>query len=469
VTKRDRSEPCSAPSQRRGALIVGGAHGSLAVARSLGRRGIPVAFLTDDHPIASFSRYTRRSFPWAGPDRDGAVAELTELATGQGMSGWVLFPGGDAEVRLISQAHAELSRVFLLTTPPWHMAQKAYDKRLLQQQAASVGIDSAWSRIPRDREDLAGIQCSFPAILKPTVRDRRNAFTAAKAWRVDDRPSLLAAYDRAAKLLAAREIMLQEFIPGGGAAQFSYAAVWDRGSPLLSLVARRTRQFPIEFGFTSTFVETIENHQVEDAACRLLRSLNYTGLVEAEFKYDRRDGRYKILDVNLRTWTWCGLGAASGVDFPYAAWQLAVGEVPASGRGRTGIAWRHTVRDVVAGGEEMLRGSLSWADFSRSLRVPKAYAAFAADDPLPGYVDLPLVVTRVLRRLFGHAGDRLSSRRSRPGKDRLILAQGDAVVPSCQPVPDPAAGAAVAAPRDALTFQPYRADDRHRGAPVNPH
>ena len=34
-----------------GALILGGAHGSLAVARSLGRRGIPVWFATHDHPI----------------------------------------------------------------------------------------------------------------------------------------------------------------------------------------------------------------------------------------------------------------------------------------------------------------------------------------------------------------------------------------------------------------------------------
>lgn len=466
---QERTAPSNAPSQRRGALIVGGAHGSLAVARSLGRRGIPVAFLTDDHPIASYSRYTGRSYPWTGPHHDGAVGELIGLAARHGLSGWVLFPGGDAEVRLISQAHAELSRVFLLTTPPWDTAHRAYDKRLLQQQAASVGIHYAWSYSPRDREDLANIRCPLPAVLKPTVRHERNPFTAAKAWRVDDHVSLLAAYDRASKLHAAKEIMLQEFIPGGGAAQFSYAALWDRGEPLLSLVARRTRQFPIEFGRTSTFVETVENPQVEEAACRLLRSLNYTGLAETEFKYDRRDGRYKILDVNLRIWTWCALGAAAGVDFPYAAWQLAIGEAPSPARGRAGLAWRHTVRDFVAGGEEMLSGNLSWADYCRSLRAPKIYASFAADDPLPGYVELPLVVSRVVRRLFRQSEDHPNSHRSGSRDEQQVSTCCEAVAPSWSALPDLASGPPVAGSRDAMTFPPYRADDRHRGPAVNPH
>src|SRR6516165_10718359 len=37
------------PSTRRcGAVILGGAHGSLSIARSLGRRGIPVWFIADE-------------------------------------------------------------------------------------------------------------------------------------------------------------------------------------------------------------------------------------------------------------------------------------------------------------------------------------------------------------------------------------------------------------------------------------
>ena len=65
--------------KKTGALVIGGAHGSLAVVRSLGRHGIPVCYVTDDHPIASYSRYTERSFIWAGPDDDGAIEVLTAV------------------------------------------------------------------------------------------------------------------------------------------------------------------------------------------------------------------------------------------------------------------------------------------------------------------------------------------------------------------------------------------------------
>src|ERR1700681_3244638 len=83
----------------RGALILGGAHGSLAVARSLGRRGIPVWFVTHDHPIAKHSRYVARSFDWAGPSDENAASWLVEFAARHRLERWVLFAGADEEVR----------------------------------------------------------------------------------------------------------------------------------------------------------------------------------------------------------------------------------------------------------------------------------------------------------------------------------------------------------------------------------
>jgi len=57
----------SAAARGYGAIVLGGDCGSLGIARSLGRRGIPVYFITDNsNPIAKFSRYTSRSLLWAG-------------------------------------------------------------------------------------------------------------------------------------------------------------------------------------------------------------------------------------------------------------------------------------------------------------------------------------------------------------------------------------------------------------------
>src|ERR1043166_7088560 len=368
------------------ALILGGAHGALVVARSLARRGIPVDIVAN-HALPLFSRHIRHRFAWDdaghGPGPD-ALAQLLALAEREDLAGAVLFAGGDTEVRFIAENHAALAPVFRLTTPPWDALQRLFDKRLMQQHAAALGLDVPLAWEPRDRGELETMPLRFPVVLKPTIRTAENAFTLAKAWRADDRASLLARYDEAAALVGADAVVVQELIPGRGAAQFSYAALWDRGRPVASLTARRSRQYPIDFGYTSTFVETIARADVEHAACRFLDSIGYDGLVEVEFKYDARDRRMKLLDVNARTWTWIALGARAGVDFPYLFWRLAMGEAVPSARGVPGVGWMHASRDIVAACQEMAAGYLKPRDYLASLRKPLQFAAVAADDPLPG-------------------------------------------------------------------------------------
>jgi predicted ATP-grasp superfamily ATP-dependent carboligase len=387
-------------SSQKGALILGGAHGSLEIARSLGRRGIPVWLISCDNPLPALSRYIERSFSWPGPRDEAAVGYLKDLAEHHHLDGWVLFAGGDAEVRFVAQNHAALGAIFTLTTPAWDVVCWAYDKRRMNTRAAELGIAQPLSLYPRGRDDLAGLGIRFPVVLKPTVCEGRTAFATAKAWRADDRRTLAALYDRAAALVGTDCIMVQELIPGDGRTQFSYAAVWDRGKPIGSMVAQRRRQYPIDFGYTSTFVETTASREIEDQASRFLASLDYSGLAEIEFKYDARDGLYKILDVNARTWTWIALGAAAGVDLAAMQWRLAVGEQVAPVSARPGARWRYLSRDVVAAAQEMFAGILSPADYLRSWRCSpgSASAVFAWDDPWPAALDLPVVATRVVKR-----------------------------------------------------------------------
>jgi D-aspartate ligase len=393
----NNDDPGTRPSPH-GAIILGGAHGSLEIARSLGRRGIRVWLITADNPLASLSRYVEKSSRWRGPRDDGAQQFLLDLGHRHQLDGWVVFAGSDDDVWFVAQNHAALSAVFTLTTLPWEPLRWAADKRLMNSRADELGIGRPHTRYPRSQDDLASLGMPFPVILKPTIREGRNTFVDAKAWRVDDEATLFARYEDAKSLVGTDSIMIQELVPGDGAAQFSYAALWNRGKPVASLVARRRRQYPIEFGFTSTFVETVEQPQIEADACRFLASLDFSGLAEIEFKYDPRDGVYKILDVNTRSWTWISLGAASGIDFPLLQWRLAAGEDITPQTGRFGVGWRYCSRDFAASLCEMAAGRLSPLAYLRSFHRPGAGAVFAWDDPLPALLDLPLSALRVATR-----------------------------------------------------------------------
>jgi D-aspartate ligase len=381
-----------------GAVVIGGDYRALGIVRSLGRHGIPVLVLTDEHLVAAVSRYTRRRMPWPDADDAQRLACLFALCDAHHLHGWMVFATDDENTAFLSRNHSKLSTRFRMTTPRWDVLRWAYDKRLTYRLADELGIDRPWTYTAVTREGLAAMPCSFPLILKPAFKQERNRFTRAKAWRVDDRPSLLSAYDAACDLVDPSIIMIQELIPGSGQCQFSYAALCREGDVIACITARRTRQYPLEFGLASSYVESIESPEVESVSRRFLKAIGVTGLVEVEFKRDPRDGRFKLLDVNLRVWGWHTLGRKAGADFPYLTWQLIRGESFRPVRCLPGVRWVRMTTDLPAAAIEIFRGNLSPITYLNSLLGPLEYAIFAHDDPLPALFDVPFLAWLACKR-----------------------------------------------------------------------
>ena len=381
-----------------GALVIGGEYRGLGVARSLGRRGIPVWVLTDEHLIAGTSRYARRRLPWPVAEPASQVRFLLGLAKEYRLDGWALFPTGDETAALLARHHDVLSERYRLTTPSWEIIRWAYDKRLTHQLADETVVDRPWTCYPSGAEEIARISCDFPAILKPAIKATFNAFTHAKAWQVNDRDDLIARYAMARRLVPADVIMVQDLIPGGGETQYSYAALCQDGHPLAFLTARRTRQYPAKFGRASTLVETVECPDIEAPARRLLGAMGYTGLIEVEFKYDCRTNRYALLDLNPRIWGWHTLGRRTGIDFPYLLWRMVHGDSFSAPTARPGVRWVRMLTDVPAAIQEIRQGRLSVAAYLESLRPPLEFAMLAIDDPLPGLLEVPLSVYMAWKR-----------------------------------------------------------------------
>jgi D-aspartate ligase len=387
-----------------GALVLGGDYRALGVVRSLGRRGVPVWVIKqgDDH-LAARSRYARRLLDWPEHDEPRQLERLMAIADG-GAQGWALIPSADETAALVARHHDLLAERFVLTTPPWDVLRFAYDKRLTYPLGERLGLDVARTLYPRQRSDLEWLEIDFPAVLKPAVKESFNRLTAAKAWRLDSRRELLERYDEACTLVPADVLMVQELIPGGGEAQFSYAALCDDGRTLASVVARRTRQYPPDFGRASTYVETVDCPEVIPPSVRLLEELRFTGLVEVEFKRDPRNGRFKLLDVNPRVWGWHTLCARAGVDFPYLLWLALNGAPPPVTTARAGVRWVRTATDLPMMAREILHRRASAGEYLRSLRGPLEGAIFARDDPLPGLAEIPQLASILVRRLAGGRG-----------------------------------------------------------------
>ncbi len=400
-----------------GALVLGGDFGALGVVRSLGRHNIPVWTILEPHELAGKSCYSARSLRWPDLGENRQVEFLLELGRRFALEGWVLFPIGDERAALLARNRDLLERQFHVTTPDWQVMRWAYDKRLTYQLASSLGLNCPQTLYPQTRDEVLDLDCTFPVIIKPAIKKTLNRLTFEKAWLARDRTELLKLYDQAVGLVDPSVVMLQEMIPGGGDTQFSYGALYSEGSPIASLVARRTRQFPVVFGRTSSFVETIERPEVETAASTLLKAMNYSGIVEVEFKYDFRDRSYKVLDINPRTWAWQALGGRAGVEFPYLAWRWAQGHQLTRTFGRPGIKWLHGRMDVRAAASEMWHGRLSPARYLQSILSARVCAILAADDLVPALLATPLTLASRLSRSRLFRKSRIGNVEYQPGDD----------------------------------------------------
>ncbi len=369
------------------------------MARSLGRRGYPVVILDDGYCISSFSRYVQRVIRVDDLlDPRKTVDAVLEAGRRLNLRGWVLIPTRDETVAAFSHHREELSVFFRVTTGDWESIRWAWDKKLTYELAECLEIPCPRTFNPRNEDELASLSAYLPLAVKPAVKEHFFYATGAKAWRADTPENLRLLYEKALTLIRPEEILLQEIIPGGCTEQFSYCAFVKEGRPHSMLTAQRTRQRPREFGRAASYVQTVALPEIERLAERFLEHIRYEGLVEAEFKRDPRDGRFKLLDVNARAWGFHGIGPAAGVDFAHLLFAEQLGLTSERASGNPGVGWIRLITDFPTALSDFLHGDLSLPAYWRSLRQARTEAVFAADDPMPTLGEILLLPYLIVRK-----------------------------------------------------------------------
>jgi D-aspartate ligase len=375
-----------------GAIVLGGDYQGLGIVRSLGRKGIPVCVIDDERSVARHSRYASHTARVSRLLGETEVLEsVLDVGERLGLEGWVLYPTRDEVVAALSRGREQLERFFRVPTPPWSAVSWAWDKRLTYELAGELGIPAPRTWSFRDPAELTTVVQHLPLVIKPAIKEHFIYATNVKAWRADTPEQLEELFRRAAEIVPAEEVMVQELIAGDGQCQFSYCGFFKSGRSVATMIVRRLRQRPVDFGRSSTYVETVDLPELEEVACHFLSHIDYYGLVEIEFKLDERDGQYKLLDVNPRTWGYHSLGPRAGTDFPHLLFRDQLGQAVEPVRAARGVKWVRLSTDLPTALPELLAGRLGWRQYIRSLVSADVEGLFESDDPLPAFVELALL------------------------------------------------------------------------------
>jgi D-aspartate ligase len=377
----------------------------LAVARSLGRAGVPVVGL-DDEPggLGQHSRHLTALLHCPSPTDDGgrALAGFLERLADAFPVPPVLFPTNDDWVLALAERRDRLEPAYRFPFAGAGVLAATLAKTDLYRAAEREGV-----AVPRswylDGVPLAGLpgsalldevagQLPYPCVLKPD--DSRGFYRAyrAKVLMVDGPDALSRQVAETAAMglrMVAQEIVSPP--PGGFSSVCSYLDPAGRARGVF--VGRKLEQYPSGFG-TSCLADARYDAKLADAGVRVLGSLGYHGISEVEFVWDEGRRRHLLLDVNPRPWKWIGLPIAAGVDLPLLAYRDTVGEPFDAPQQRDGMRWvflrdyLRLARERAGTVPEEQVTKQEWLDLVRG-RLPAAGrlvdAVFDPDDPEPFY------------------------------------------------------------------------------------
>jgi len=221
-------------------------------------------------------------------------------------------------------------------------------------------------------------------------------------------------------------VMLQEYIPPESSEDWivqAYSAQDGTIAPLFTGV--KLRSWPVQGGIT---VEgrAVANPELERLSRRIFDELGYRGVSDLDWRFDHRDGVYKLLDFNPRVGAQFRLFETdAGIDVVRALHLDLTGRpVP----GGTPVEGRRFVCEQL-----YLPGRLSRA---RSASTPRAMQG-GADGPLELAwlaLDDPLPVAAMVARFAGPALRRLASLLLRPRKGREAAGSRRGVRQASRPI-----------------------------------
>ncbi|MGA4840251.1 ATP-grasp domain-containing protein [Streptomyces sp. G45] len=298
-------------------------HGGVGAIRSLGRLGVPMYAITEDrYTPAAASRYLTRAFPWAttGTEDPGYLVEgLLRIGRRIGRP-TVLIPTDEEAAVLIAEHQRELADGtrfggFLFPRVEGPLPRRLASKQGLHELCAEHGVTTPRSLSPRSRADVEAFAASarFPVVAKNREAFQRRARPAVNGTtRINTPESLLGL----ARGWGERPgVILQEYLPREQAEDWVVHAYFDEScTPLALFTGVKVRSWPPHAGMTA-LAYVVDNPELADNVARFIKQIGFTGIVDLDIRFDRRDSRYKLLDFNPRMGAQFRLfESASGVD-----------------------------------------------------------------------------------------------------------------------------------------------------------
>lgn len=212
----------------------------------------------------------------------------------------------DGYTALIAKHKKVLEEDFVFNYIDYDLQQKLENKIDFYEICEEYGLDyPATKIISKETKDDLDLGFTFPVGLKAndSIEFVHMHFEGKKKfYKIDDAEELKRVVDLIYDAGYSGELIVQDFIPGNSSAMFVLNAYVDSSGEVTMMSLGKClldECLPYEIGNYNALL-TIGDDALYDQYTRFLKALGYRGFANFDLKYDVRDKKYKVFEINIR-------------------------------------------------------------------------------------------------------------------------------------------------------------------------
>jgi len=367
-------------------LVLSGHTIALGVVRSLGSNGVPVYLVSyDKKDMAQKSRYLIGSFVLPHPEKNTEDFIAGLLKIGEQIGRAIIFPADDPTLVTLSQNLESLKTKFIVPTPDWSIIKKVINKDITYSIAEEVDVP-----IPKTflldktvtvSSDLIK-DFRFPCLIKPVQSHTYYDVFKTKMAVVNNITELELNFNECKKYNI--DVTVQEIIVGETCQGLNFNSLFYNGKIKQGFTAYKVRMTDSDYGIPVVVRSREMIKELWEYSEKLLGKIGYEGYSCIEYKFDKRDGLYKLLEVNGRYNRSSLLSVKTGINFPWIQYNYLVNNKDFIHRDyKKNYYYVDEFKDIQVNIKSVLTGKQNIIKFLKPYFSKNVLAIFSVKDPNP--------------------------------------------------------------------------------------
>jgi predicted ATP-grasp superfamily ATP-dependent carboligase len=300
---------------------------SLAIARYLAKKNIDVFVLGEKKSfnITKYSRYCKKYFNGPNPKKHEKlyINSVLNILIQEKIN--IFIPVSHIATEIASKYKKKINKISKTEVADHNKIEIALNKKSTYELAEKIGVPCPKTFYPKSVEEIEKIsqKINYPSVIKWLLEVGGNIVVMArnKQELIKKYREICQKYNPPPNLLP----MIQEFIPSLKNELYCFSVIYQKSKCKKMFMQKQIRNTPVNGGACS-FAKSCYIPEIKNYSIKLLNNLNWHGVALIEFKLDKRDNLFKLMEINPKFWASTDMALKAGVNFPYLLCQMAQGK-----------------------------------------------------------------------------------------------------------------------------------------------